>query len=119
MGNGEILTIIKMYSNHPSIVTIWNYTSDPKSRVEFFSVSDEYVYGLLKGMGTKTYVGYDIISVIDLTNMRTPQWLFPEFGELSPQYKRKLSAKIKSEAFVYFNCHLKDYRTIAIRKDDK
>ena len=86
-------------------MAIRNNINDPESRFEFVSVSDEYVYGLLKGMDTKKSVGYDNISskflkcgavsltrsVTYLINMSTDQCLFPDnlkFGELSPLYKR-------------------------------
>ena len=105
MSDDEILTIVEKYSNHPSNVAIRNNINDPGSRFEFVSVSDEYVYGLLKGMDTIKSVGYDNISNkflksgavsltrsdIDLINMTTVQCLFPDnlkFGELSPLYKR-------------------------------
>ena len=57
MGDDEILTIIEKYSSHPSIVSIWNNINDPESRFEFVSVSDEYVYRLLKGMDTNSLLG--------------------------------------------------------------
>ena len=63
MGEDEILTIIEKYSSHPNIVAIRNDINDPGSRFEFVSVSDEYVYGLLKGMDTKKSVVYDIYLV--------------------------------------------------------
>ena len=105
MGDDEILTITEKYSNHPSIVAIRNNINDQESWFDFVSISDEYVYWLLKGIDTKTSVGYDNISskflkcgavsltrsVTDLINMSTDQCLFPDnlkFGELSPLYNK-------------------------------
>ena len=63
MGDDEILTITEKYSNHPSIVAIRNNIFNPESRFDFVSISDEYVYWLLKGMDIKSLLGMTIYPV--------------------------------------------------------